>query len=510
MSEFYGLANYHQPAGLSSAVIGEDDEEEEGDDEEGSYVSKGQEEDEQEEEEEENEEADEEEFAHHTEKQQQATDGIKEEAGVETMPHYHQSHLADIDNLGHAGYAPLPTENQDPPSIEADVAHNDFHATPVQNDFQSASEHPYSLGDQSRASGLASSAMDNLVTTQPHLMSDAIMFDDLQASEYFGNSSMHSFLPGGIQDTLVDEPIASIETSQLCEALEDDIKIEHLSPSSMSHSPHPPADQRFKSPPPPTDIAARRNIRRPPSLGLGSLRGFSHSQGPKTCIDVSRRPDAPTPMRRMTSAGLGLSGRIQKASLVPRSPFSLDRNRAALLHTLQGTSAPSLSSLNCAVSPLSPNGLNLGENQTPTNFSDEEHKFRLGSFGGPNMEQPMRTPPATPGLPSNFQEPMFYFHLDQHWNAGPQDEPLQTPSLGSHGGSEFEFSGYVVSQPATPSLPMHIGPAHGLHGKVPSNVEYTFPDSFPGYSAKSSPGQPKSQQFQFAQNVTPQDFNMDR
>lgn len=506
MSEFYGLANLHQPAGPSSATIGEDDE----DGEEGSCGANEQEEEERE----------------GNEKgigdvlgngiigsQQPNMEGIKGEATTSETTHDYCQHqqptASNSNNLGFDGYASLPlTARQDTAGMGTSGSEDDFHAIQIQRDFQTTSELPFNLTIQTSTAGLPAATMADITSSQPQLMtSDALMFDDLQTSEYFGNPSIHSFLPGGIHDTLVDEPMASIEPLS-----EDDVKIEHSSPASMSHSPHPLTDQRFKSPPPPTDIAARRNIRRPPSLGLGALRNFSHS-GPKTCIDVSRRPDVPPPMRRMTSSSL-LSGRIQKSGPAPRSPFSLDRSRTALLQTLQGTSAPGLSSLNCALSPLSPSGLNLGDNSTPTGLTDEDRNFGLGSLGGScsKSEQPMRTPPPTPGLPSNFQEPIFYFQLDQHWNSAPQDEPLQTPSLGSHGGSEFDFPGYVVSQPATPSLPLLIGPAQGLQAgvqaKAPSNVEYNFPDSFPGYSARSSPGQPKSQQFQFAQNVTPQDFNM--
>lgn len=507
MSEFYGLANHHRPAGPSSAAIGDDDEEDE--DEEWAC-----EENEQEEEEHEDKEAP----VGGEEDEVVGPRAEEEEAVVELTPRYRQSFSSGnskLDSIDHAGYPSLlSTANQDTPGIGADVARNDFHATDVQHDFQSPPEHPYNLdgGGQPRPTGLSSSAMGDLVSAHPDLVTDAMMFEDLQTSEYFGHPSMQPFLSEAVSDGLRDQPMASIEPRQHCDRLEEDIKVEHPSPTSMSHSPRSLTAQRFKSPPPPTDIASRRNIRRPPSLGPGSLRSFSysHSQGPKTCIDVSRRPDAGPPMRRMTSSTVSLSGRIQKAGPVPRSPFGFDRNKTALLHTLQGCGSPGLATLNSALSPLSPQGLNVGENTAPANVSDEDAGFALGSYGAPcstKMEQPMRTPPATPGLPSNFQEPMFYFQLDQPWSSVPQDEPLQTPSLGSHGGSEFEFSGYVVSQPATPSLPMHIGPAHG---KGPSNVEYAFPDSFPGYSARSSPGQSKSHQFQFAQNVTPQDFNVER
>jgi len=100
-----------------------------------------------------------------------------------------------------------------------------------------------------------------------------------------------------------------------------------------------------------------------------------------------------------------------------------------------------------------------------------------------------------------------------------QDEPLITPGLGSFGSEEFSMAplapGYVAhSQPPTPSFPPGVGPSYfpwGVAtGSAPGHTEYTFPPEpyMPtDASAKSSPGQPKSKQFQFAQNITPQDFS---
>lgn len=234
---------------------------------------------------------------------------------------------------------------------------------------------------------------------------------------------------------------------------------------------------------------------------------------------MPRRPDAPGPMRRIASATGSLSGRILKNGSGPRSPFLVERSKDALLHGLQTTRSPVLASLNSTLSPVSPEGLSQQgqrENTVSTNGSDDEQGFPYGSLGGPfyKVEHNLKTPPATPGFSLNFHEHVFSNPHDRAWSYMPQDEPLATPSLCSHGGSEVEFSvgppapGYVASQPPTPSFPPNIGPTYNLFSNGLSNAEYTFPDSYATSSVRSSPGQPKTKHFQFAPNVTPQDFNV--
>jgi hypothetical protein len=162
-----------------------------------------------------------------------------------------------------------------------------------------------------------------------------------------------------------------------------------------------------------------------------------------------------------------------------------------------------------------------------TNASDDKLGYPFGSLGAVNGlplyngdAAAARTPPDTPGLQTHFHEPYLPNSFDHAWNFVPQDEPLPTPSLCSHGGSELEFSmapqlpGYVASQPVTPSFPPSVGPTYaGYFGtSLGHNTEYHFPDSYPAESsARSSPvAPPRSKQFQFAQNITPQDFNTDK
>jgi hypothetical protein len=235
-------------------------------------------------------------------------------------------------------------------------------------------------------------------------------------------------------------------------------------------------------------------------------------------------------MRRISSA-TGLYGRVQKSFTGPggpRSPFAMDWNKEALLQSLQETQSTAVPPLNSAASPMSMEamlGSSLGECVPGGNSSEDEPGYPFGSLGAVSgvplyhAESAIKSPPGTPGLPMGFHESYFPSSLDHTWNYVQQDEPLPTPSLCSHGGSELEFSmapplpGYVASQPVTPSFPPNMGPTYtGFFGNSMGQTEYHFPESYPAESsARSSPVAPaRSKQFQFAQNVTPQDFSSDK
>ncbi|KAL2146681.1 hypothetical protein VTI28DRAFT_2831 [Corynascus sepedonium] len=304
---------------------------------------------------------------------------------------------------------------------------------------------------------------------------------------------------------------------------------EVMSPASLAgSSPSTVPDLRFKSPPPPADIAGRRKSRRPAPLGLSSLRAGS---GPKTGIEVPRRADTVSPMRRISSATGSLYGRVQKTfvgSGGPRSPFATDRNREVLLQSLQEAQAPAMAVP--VTAEMTAEGMlssAMEDCEVGTNASEDDHGYHsFGSLGTAsgiplynNTEPTIKSPPGTPGLQIGLPENYFSTSNGQSWMYAPQDEPLPTPSLCSHGGSELEFSvaphasGYISSQPVTPSLPPTMGPTYtGYFAHGMGQMEYQFPDAYPAESsARSSPVvPPRSKQFQFAQNVTPQDFNTDK
>jgi hypothetical protein len=207
----------------------------------------------------------------------------------------------------------------------------------------------------------------------------------------------------------------------------------------------------------------------------------------------------------------------------------MDRNKEALLQSLQENQTPNMASLNSAMSPISPGGVlgsGMGDGAVAAHSPKDDHSYPYGSLapvGGAhfyaNADSAVRSPPGTPGFPMGFQDGYFPTSFDHSWNYVQQDESLPTPSLCSHGGSELEFSmapqlpGYVASQPVTPSFPPSMGPTYtGYFGTSLGPTEYHFPDSYPTESsARSSPvAPPRSKQFQFAQNITPQDFSTDK
>ncbi|OIW34756.1 hypothetical protein CONLIGDRAFT_21301 [Coniochaeta ligniaria NRRL 30616] len=273
-------------------------------------------------------------------------------------------------------------------------------------------------------------------------------------SDYFGSDvAPLSLLNAGAPMAMTEQQFPS----------EDILKGQQLaspvSMSSMSQTPPPAKDMgsRFalKSPRP-INIAARRNHQRPAPLGLAISRKASYCQGPKTGIDLPRhRGDDTTPMRRTASA-TGLHDR---------------------------------------------------------------HGLPYANFNAPmatRFENSINTPPVTPGLPLGYSS--FANPFEQAWAHAANDQPLATPSLCSHGGSEMDFPGtshmpsYIASQPATPGFqrPDAFGPGFRfVQGGMSNAPEYTFPDSsYVESSLGSSPHeQPMSKTFQFAQNVTPQDFS---
>ncbi|KAK3362740.1 hypothetical protein B0T25DRAFT_586915 [Lasiosphaeria hispida] len=504
ISEFYGLSNHHQPLGLSTAPFGDRDNSNDDSDEVES-------------------------------ERQQSAFCEQRDLGVATM-------LPAIQSTE----SPASSDSDGYIHIEYDSSNSSLHHLHVITDLAPSGILPVSFSPiQSQAEyqrpapyvfGLSEPHLaDSLPAQSYHPMSShGDMMDESSALDSFPDRGYFSSPPlPQFPSQLLAESMARGSNNESLAHQEGFVKPEQLSPCSIPDSPPTLPDMRFKSPPPPADIASRRNMRRPAPLGIPSIRNGSHGLGPKTGIDAPRRSETASPMRRISSATGGLPGRIQKSfasTAGPRSPFTTERSKEALLQSLQSSHSPIMASLNGAMSPLTPEGLGgqgLRENTVTTSASDDEQAYTFGTMGAMGAfpmfkaEPNIKTPPDTPGLPGNLQDHHHFFanSVDHAWNFVPQDEPLPTPSLCSHGGSELEFSmaaqmpAYVASQPVTPSFPPSIGPTYGgFFGGNMANTEYTFPDSYqPESSARSSPGgPPRSKQFQFAQNVTPQDFNTDK
>lgn len=280
-------------------------------------------------------------------------------------------------------------------------------------------------------------------------------------------------------------------------------------PSTMSMSqspPAPPADLCFK---PHRSIAERRKRQRPAELG--DFSKLSRSQGPKTGIETGRRLEHPAPMRRTASATGMYPVGISKAS----TACSYNVKQESLLLGLRAAGSPTLTTFNNAIPPMSPRDREL----TPAmSSSSEDHS---GHYYVKSEPYAMHTPPKTPGLHLNhLPHPSFSITTDGFGHG--LDDSLLTPGL-VRDSSELDFPGsnnyhpiprYAASQPVTPGFaPHNFGPSY-MWGPQPTNhaSEYRFPDSSVCYldsSARSSPGghhlaAPVS--FQFAQNITPQDF----
>ncbi|KAM0279498.1 hypothetical protein ACHAQH_004559 [Verticillium albo-atrum] len=344
--------------------------------------------------------------------------------------------------------------------------------------------------------------------------------DSSTTSSYAGFQSMSSGVD--IEDSMSSfaSRYGSVNLEEAQARSADAIKFEHLSPDSAQSPMSGIPSLHFKSPP--MDIASRRNTKRPAQLGTGCMRSFSYNQaGMKTGMDMPRRSELPSPMRRVASATGSLPRGIQKpVSATPRSPMYFDRNQENLLLQMAART-PVAPVPHCSAAPPTPNTPVIVDSQairehTVSSSASEEDKRYTYQGGLPSaqfhMDPTMRTPPDTPGLMSNFSGIMFpNNHLQTTFDySGVSDEPLVTPGLG---GFEAEFPvmsaslpSYVApncgSQPSTPSYPStNIGPAFfpSFQG---GNAEYNWCDA----SLKASPGQSRARNFQFT-NMTAQDFH---
>ncbi|KAK0729352.1 hypothetical protein B0T21DRAFT_292274 [Apiosordaria backusii] len=496
VTEFYGLSNQHQPLGISTATFGGSDDGSDSDD-----AASG---------------------------PQPRSESV--DASTTLTPGGDTPVSPESDDYVHIKYEQVKSPvrlSQDIAELDQSAAIMSSFTTPQQEtNFQQPTPFSFRHANAEILNGLPGSVLDR-VQTHGHIdIGETGHFGSFPDRDYFASPPTPRFPSEMIPENMVNNTDAEFLQRRASE--ENLVKCEGLSPTSLPESPLTVSDLRFKSPPPPADIAGRRKLRRPAPLGLSSLRG---GPGPKTGIEVPRRSETASPMRRISSATGGLGGRVQKSFMGPggpRSPFAMERNKEALLQSLQGAQSPVMASLNSAMSPLSPggpSGQGLREGTVGTNASDEETGFAYGSLGAVGelsmykSEPTMKTPPGTPGLQMGMQDAYYTGSMNHAWNFAPQDEPLPTPSLCSHGGSELEFSmapqmpGYVASQPVTPSFPPSMGPTYnGFFGPSLAQTEYHFPESYPQESsARSSPtNMPRSKQFQFAQNITPQDFSTDK
>ncbi|KAI1774934.1 hypothetical protein F4818DRAFT_417217 [Hypoxylon cercidicola] len=284
----------------------------------------------------------------------------------------------------------------------------------------------------------------------------------------------------------------------------------------------------FKSPPPPANIACRRNIARPANLQTASLRSRSYNlpYGPKTALDGSKRVDASSPglpMRRIASTAGNMHGRIQKPNAGPRSPMFFNRNPEALMqwHT-RSPVGPIAAAFSGAAppTPLTPAVVDQSSIVSPT--CSDDSPFMLGgslpALSDSKADLNLKTPPTTPGLLTPFGN-QNYAASSFNTGADFQDQPVWTPfqtefpGFGMHPVSSYTEAndGSLPTTPLYPNstfvrqdmMPNMMGTLMGNMG----NTQFDWDANESVNSSKSSPNQPRSKQIQFTQNMTPQDYN---
>ncbi|KAI0011610.1 hypothetical protein F4779DRAFT_191657 [Xylariaceae sp. FL0662B] len=291
----------------------------------------------------------------------------------------------------------------------------------------------------------------------------------------------------------------------------------------------PTPTDSFKSPPPPANIASRRNIPRPATLQAAALRSRSYNLGcgPKTALDGSKRIDPSSPasaIRRIASTTGNMHGRIQKSSAGPRSPMFFGRNPEALLqYHARSPVGPATATFSGAAppTPMTPVVIDQQGIQEPTVSStcSDDGSFLLGGVSASIMqelktESNLKTPPSTPGLLTNFASHNYAGNFSSGVDFS-SDQPLFTPYF------QTEFSDLSIrnmpsyvelsdsSLPATPLYPNMVSSVQEqntfAHNAV-GNTQFDWDANESVTSSRSSPGQPRSKQIQFTQNMTPQDY----
>ncbi|KAK7924753.1 homeobox transcription [Apiospora marii] len=330
------------------------------------------------------------------------------------------------------------------------------------------------------------------------------------------------------------EGVSPVEPQQFDEASTEQTQSAMQAPESMPrplapqmHSPQdtPAPSDSFKSPPPPANIASRRNIPRPAALQVRS-RPFNLQNGPKTSMDGPRRNDPSSPataMRRIASASGNMPGRIQKQSAGPRSPMFFGRNTETYLQYHARSPVGSMMSNLTAGAPPTPmtpvvyNQQGMREPTVSSNCSDDE-TLMLGAHSGAfGLGTSLKTPPGTPGMLGNFASSNLGVHPLSAGLDFSTDQPLLTP----HFQTEFpdlsmhNIPSYVElndnSLPSTPLYPNMAGCGQdslAYVGGGQANQQQFDWETNESISSRSSPGQSRSKQIHFTQNMTPQDYNL--
>ncbi|KAI8963338.1 hypothetical protein F5Y11DRAFT_346679 [Daldinia sp. FL1419] len=272
----------------------------------------------------------------------------------------------------------------------------------------------------------------------------------------------------------------------------------------------PTPTDSFKSPPPPANIASRRNIPRPATLQTSSLRSRSYNLGYTSKIPLD--PSSPGSTMRRIASGTGSHGRIQKPSSGSRSPMFLSRNAEALMMQFQNRSPViSVSSMFPGAAPPTPMTPAVVEKQDIREARRPEYQYALGN-NFPVCESNLKTPPDTPGLLAQINNQNYHSNMFNPGVNFPTDQPVFTPF-------ETEFPDLNMQNvpcytelsdglPTTPLYPNMMGSMHEQSTyaqHAAGNTQFDW-DANESVNLKASPNQARSRLIQFTQNMTPQDY----
>lgn len=443
---------------------------------------------------------------------------LSDEMAPPFPPHLTQAHQRDV-ATGMQSPVALNFASSDHMSFEFPQANHDYHPQlgAVDHASMEATSSFVDSAAQPRQSRDSSSPTNSFTYNEP--FSQNIEYPPAQFFDLTNGGHGNPQLPFFEQPCTSDEQVAAgspatsgtaPEESPLCRprpVLSNLTIPENLGDSTNS----------FKSPPPPANIASRRNMAKPAALQAASLRSRTmNMQGPKTSLEGSRRTDPSSPvssMRRIASSTGNMGGRIQKQSGGPRSPMFLNRNTENYLHLHTRSPVANLASP-FPPTPLTPAVYGRQDVHDPkisSNCSDDE-AFMLGDgsagFGLPNS---LKTPPGTPGMLS-FVAQNFG---DQPLSAGLDfiDQPLLTPQFQTEFPdlSQHHVPGYLeTGDNSLPSTPLYANVMNVGHNSLSmlGNTQYDWNANESINSSTASPSQIRSKQILFTQNMTPQDYTL--
>ncbi|KAJ8106565.1 hypothetical protein ONZ43_g7026 [Nemania bipapillata] len=434
-----------------------------------------------------------------------------------------QSSISGQADLSDTYHSPLSIEFSQPESTAFTHSHTSggYPQPRSVNDFglfSSISHEPNTALD-----GQASDFHDGLPRTERSMSTES------HSSQHY--TSMHSTgLPTSSARAMFFSPMSNGETCDMSESpfsttaspdCHND-QASHVVPQGM-----PTPTDSFKSPPPPANIASRRNIPRPAALQAASLRSRSFNM-PKTALDGPKRIDIPSPIlsiRRISSATGMSAGRIQKCTAGPRSPF-FGRPEALLQYHSRspvGSGTPTFPGA-APPTPMTPAVFDQHHVQEPTviSASPDDGSFALGMGITSNFvpeikeEHDLKTPPTTPGMMADFSTNGFVANQFASGFNITTDQPLLTPYFHS----EFpdlsvqNVPTYVETSEGSPSTPVYanmmgsnLEHASSFTGNAMANTQYDWDANESVVSSRSSPGYPRSKQIQFTPNMTPQDYH---